>query len=135
MLKDSLSAGAETNQQRFDRVLSEASFEGLRAIFDRVSPDRATLYAGVKDASAYEELLATLGYKLTLTRQIHVQDCYSRLGREGGIRAVLPYYDIPTQSSFPTIVNFDSTVTTTPKAAAFFHALLLHFKKQLSAQP
>jgi len=54
-------------------------------------------------------------------------------GREGGIKAVLPYHDIPTQSSLPTVVNFDGTMTTTPKAAAFFEALLRELKKQLHA--
>jgi hypothetical protein len=68
-----------------------------------------------------------------LTRQIHVQDSYSRLGREGGVRVVLPYYDIPTQSSFPTLVNFDSTLTATPKGEAFLNAQLGELKKQLSA--
>jgi hypothetical protein len=45
----------------------------------------------------------------------------------------LPYYDIPTQSSLPTLVNLDATVTATPKSAAFFDALLLDLKKQLIA--
>ncbi len=72
--------------------------------------------------------------KLVLTRQIHVQDSYTRLGRDGGVKAVLPYHDIPTQSSLPTLVNFDSTLTTTPKAAAFFEALLGELRNQLNAQ-
>src|SRR6266404_3314531 len=42
-------------------------------------------------------LLGRLGYRLVFTKQIHVQDCYSRVGREGGIRAVLPYHEL-----FPT---------------------------------
>jgi hypothetical protein len=56
------------------------------------------------------------------------------MGREGGVKAVLPYHDIPTQSSLPTLVNFDSTLTTTPKAAAFFEALLGELKNQLNTQ-
>jgi hypothetical protein len=131
MSTNTLPADAETGQQRFERVLSQAPFEGLKAILDRLSPDRAVLYAWVKGANAYEELVARLGYKLTLTKQIHVQDCYSRLGQAGGIKAVLPYHDIPTQSSLPTLVNFDSTVTTTPKAALFFNEVLRELKKQL----
>ena len=83
-------------------------------------------------ANSYEELLARLGYRITLTRQIHVQDAYTRVGSAGGIRTVLPYHDIPTQSSFPTLVNFDSTVTTTPKSAGFFNAMLAALKTQLS---
>jgi hypothetical protein len=45
---------------------------------------------------------------------------------------VLPYHDIPTQSSLPTLVNFDSTVTTTPKSSAFFNQQLMLLKRQLS---
>ena len=83
--------------------------------------------------NSYEELLAKLGYRVTLTKQIHVADCYSRTGREGGIRAVLPYFDIPTQSALPTLVNFDSTVTATPKSAAFFNGMLAELKRQVGA--
>ena len=119
-------------QQRFERVLSQAPFEGLKAILERIGPDREALHAAVLGTSTYEQLLATLGYKLVLTRQIHVQDSYTRIGPEGGIKAVLPYHDIPTQSSLPSLVNFDSTLTTTPKAAAFFEARLSELKKQLS---
>lgn len=134
MPHDSLLPGVETGQERFERILSQAPFEGLKALLDRLSVDRVLLQTRVLGANTLEELLARLGYKLTLTRQIHVQDSYSRLGREGGIKAVLPYNDIPTQSSMPTLVNFDLTVTTTPKGAAFFNALFGEFKKQLGAQ-
>jgi hypothetical protein len=47
---------------------------------------------------------------------------------------VFPYHDIPTQSSLPTLVNFDSTVTTTPKSLAFFNGLLAELKAQLRTQ-
>jgi hypothetical protein len=66
-----------------------------------------------------------------MTKQIHVADCYSRMGPAGGIRAVLPYFDIPTHSALPTLVNYDSTVTATPKSAAFFNELLAELKRQL----
>ena len=130
---DTVTAGAETNQQRFDRILSQGQFEGLKAILDRVSPDRAMLYGAVNGALGYEDLLGRLGYKVTVIKQIHVQDAYSRMGQEGGIKAVLPYHDIPTQSSLPTLVHYDASVTTTPKSAAFFNSLLLALKKQLGA--
>ena len=123
----------ETALQRFERILSQPPFEGLKAILKGLSPDRELLYSAVLGANTYVDLLVRLGYRLTLTRQIHVQDCYSRLGPEGGLKAILPYYDIPTQSSLPTILNLDSSLTTTPKSAAFFEALLLELKKQLSA--
>ncbi len=135
MPTDPVKADAGTAQQRFERVLTQAQFEGLKAILDRLSPDREMLYTTVLGANTYTELLARLGYRLTIIRQIHVQDCYTRVGPEGGIKAVLPYYDIPTQSSLPTLVNFDATVAATPKSAAFFEALFLEVKRQLQAQP
>ncbi len=114
--------------------MSREAFKGLKAILDILSPNRDALCAGVSGTNSYEELVARLGYRLALTKQIHVQDCYSRVGPAGGIRDVLPYYDIPTQSSLPTLVNLDSTVTTTPKSAAFFNDLLLKLKTQLNAR-
>lgn len=134
MSQNHLSANAETAQQRFERLLGQSSLEGLGTILSHVAPDRAKLHAGVLEASTFEELLARLGYKLTLTKQIHVQDSYSRLGQPGGIKVVLPYHDIPTQSSFPTLVNSDATVTVTPRGAAFFTELLRELKNRLSAQ-
>jgi hypothetical protein len=127
--------GVETTQQRFETILSREPFTGLKAILGSLSCDREALCAGVNATNSYEELLARLGYRLTLTKQIHVQDGYSRVGPEGGIRAVLPYHDIPTQSSFPTLVNLDSTVTSTPKSVAFFNGLLVKLKAQLHASP
>ena len=121
----------QTRQQRFESVLGQERFSGLKAILDSLSPDHEALCAGVDGTNSYEELLARLGYRLTLTKQIHVQDCYSRVGPSGGIRAVLPYHDVPTQSSLPTLVNFDSTVTTTAKAAAFFNGLLAQVRTKL----
>lgn len=112
-------------------ILALAQFEGLKAILGRVAPDREQLPSAVAAASTYSELLARLGYRLTIVRQIHIQDCYERLGAAGGIKAVLPYYDIQTQSSLPTLVNLDSTVTNTPKSAAFFEELFLELKRQL----
>jgi hypothetical protein len=134
MSPDPQPTDAGTRQQRFERILSQARFEGLKAILERLCAEREVLYAAILGTSNYEQLLARLGHKLVLTRQIHVQDSYTRLGRAGGVKAVLPYYDIPTQSSLPTLVNFDSTLTTTPKAAAFFEALLGDLKNQFNAQ-
>ena len=116
----------------FETIISREVFTGLKAILDSLSPDRDALCAAVSGANSYEELLKRLGYSLTLTKQIHLQDCYSRVGRDGGIRAVLPYHDIPTQSSLPTLVNLDSTVTTTPKSATFFNELLVELRAQLN---
>ena len=121
----------ETRQQRFERVLSGEPFKGLKAILDSLSRDPETLSNGVNSTNSYEELLAKLGYRITLTKQIHVADCYTRTGPAGGIRSVLPYFDIPTQSALPTLVNYDSTVTATPKSAAFFNGLLAELKRQV----
>ena len=125
----------EPNQTvRFEKVLSREPFKGLKAILDSISSNREAQCAAVNGTASYEEVLVRLGYRITLTNPIHVQDCYSRVGPAGGIKAVLPYYDIPTQGSMPTIVNFDSTVTTTPKSALFFNQMLAALKTQLSAQ-
>ena len=126
--------GAETRQQHFESVLSREQFQGLKAILDRLSPDREALSEGVRGSNSYAELLGRLGYRLTLIKQIHVQDAYSRVGSTGGIKAVLPYYDIPSQSSLPTLLNHDSTVTATPKSADFFNKMLAALRIQLSAQ-
>ena len=134
MPNQSAEIAAETKQQRFERLLSGELFTGLKAILDRLSSDRETLNEAVTGTNSYEELLARLGYRLSLIPQIHVQDSYSRVGRAGGIKAVLPYHDIPTQSSLPTLVNFDSTVCTTPEAANFFNQMLAAFKTLLRTQ-
>src|SRR5438445_2997700 len=135
MANPTILPGVDSRQQRFDDVLSGERFKGLKAILDSVSPGGEGLCQRVSGANSYEQLLLGLGYRITLTKQIHVADCYSRVGPAGGIRAVLPYNDIPAQSSLPTLVNFDSTVTTTPKSAGFFNEMLSEFKTQLRAQP
>jgi hypothetical protein len=127
------STGPNARPERFEPIFSQPHFEGLKAILGRLASDGEALCAAILNSNTYEQLLATLGYKLVLIRQIHVQDAYSRTGPEGAIRAVLPYYDIPTQRSLPTLVNFDRTLTTTPNAAAFFEGLLRELKKQLGA--
>lgn len=134
MADQSANTGLETRQQDFERVLSREPFKGLKAILASLSADREALCQGVHGTSSYEELLARLGYRLTLTKQIHVQDAYSRVGSAGGIKAVLQYHDIPSQSSLPTLLNYDSTVTATPKSADFFNKMLAALKTQLSAQ-
>jgi hypothetical protein len=134
MQNESANTDKETRQQNFERVLSREAFAGFKAILASLSPDREALCEGVSGTNSYTEFLAKLGYRITLTEQIHVQDAFSRVGSAGGIKAVLPYYDIPTQSSFPTLVNYDATVTTTAKSAAFFNEMRATLKKQLSAQ-
>jgi len=134
MANQSDNANGEMRQQNFERVLSREPFKGLKAILDSLSADRAALCEGVSGTNSYEELLSRLGYRITLTKQIHVSDSYTRMGSAGGIKIVLPYHDIPTQSSLPTLVNFDSTITTTPESARFFNAMLAALRTQLSVQ-
>jgi hypothetical protein len=131
MANQTADPAVDSRQRQFESVLSRERFKGLKAILDSISPNGAGLCQRVSGVNSYEQLLLGLGYRLMLTKQIHVADCYSRVGPAGGIRTVLPYHDIPTQSSLPTLVNFDATVTTTAKAAAFFNELFAELKADL----
>lgn len=131
MVDSSANTVVETRQQRFERILSSEPFKGLKAVLDSLSRTPESLWNGMNSSNSYEELLARLGYRVTMTKQIHVADCYTRTGPAGGIKAVLPYFDIPTQSALPTLVNYDSTVTATPKSAAFFNGMLAELKRQV----
>jgi len=81
--------------------------------------------------SSCRNFLHKLGLRLVLVKQIHEQDCYYRLGRAGGVRAVLPVHDIASYSTMVTLVNFDSTVSATPNAVDFYDDQLAQFKIQL----
>lgn len=131
-MTNGLNNSMEINQRNFDLALAGEPFKGLRVILDSLSPDRQTLCEAVSSTNSYEEVVAKLGYRITLIQQIHIQDCYSRVGPAGGIKSVLPYYDIPTQGSMPTLVNFDSSITTTPAAVRFFNDLLTALRAQAS---
>ena len=86
------------------------------------------MQAAIVTTNSYPMFLAKLGYRVIMVKQIHEQDCYSRLGPAGGIRAVLPMHDMATYSTIVTLVNFDSTVTTTPKAVDYYDNQLTEFK-------
>jgi hypothetical protein len=75
--------------------------------------------------------LGKVGYRVAVVKQIHEQDCYSRLGPAGGIRAVLPLHDTATYSTMVTLVNYDLTLTTTANSIEFYDDLLAEFKTQL----
>src|SRR5690242_19650692 len=109
----SLKRPTETRQQDFEPVISSEPFKGLKAILDTLSQSREVLCDAVHGTNSYADLVAKLGYRISLTRQIHVQDSYSRLGPVGGIKKVLSYFDVPSHSSLPTLVQYDSTLTTT----------------------
>lgn len=120
-------------RQRFEHVLSLEPFTGLKAILLCLSSDRQTVCEAVDGTNSYDELLAKLGFSHRVIRQIHVQDAFSRVGAAGGVKSVLPYYDVPTQRSLPTLVNFDFTVTSTLESAGFFNDLLTALKAQWGA--
>jgi hypothetical protein len=123
---------AQTEPQQLLEILARGQFDGLKAILLSLGSEPGVLNKAIQSTRSYQELLQRVGYQLTLTNQIHIQDCYSRIGPAGGIKAVLPYYDIPTQGSLPTLVNFDATVTTTPKSVAFFDKMLVALKTELA---
>ena len=122
---------AETEDQRFERILALDQFKPLKAVLDNLSTTVPVMQGAIITTNSYQMFLGKLGYRVILVPQIHEQDCYSRLGPAGGIRAVLQVHDIATYSTLVTLVNYDSTVTTTPKSVDFFCDQLAEFKTQL----
>jgi hypothetical protein len=122
---------SETAEQHFDRILSRDQFKTLKAVLDELKSDATAMHAAIVTTNSYQNFLTKLGYRVILVPQIHEQDCYSRLGPAGGIRAVLPVHDIATYSTLVTLVNYDSTVTTTTKSVDFYDDRLAEFKTQL----
>ncbi|MGH7990511.1 MAG: hypothetical protein ACREDS_10030 [Limisphaerales bacterium] len=122
---------SESEQQRFERILSRDQFKPLKAILDNLAVAFLAMQGAIITTNSYRNFLDKLGYRLVLVKQIHEQDCYSRLGRAGGIRAVLPVHDVATYSTMVTLVNFDSTVSTTANSVDFYDDQLAQFKVQL----
>ena len=118
----------ETETQRFERIIAREPFKPLKAVFDNLGRTVSAMQAAIVTTSSYRNFLDKLGYRLVIVKQIHEQDCYSRLGPAGGIRAVLPVHDIATYSTMVTLVNFDSTVSTTNNSADFYDNQLAQFK-------
>lgn len=118
----------ETETQRFERILSRAQFKPLKAVFDNLGSAILAMQKAIFTTSSYRNFLDKVGYRLVQVTQIHEQDCYSRLGPDGGIRAVLPVHDIATYSTMVTLVNFDATVSTTPNSIDFYDEQLAQFK-------
>jgi hypothetical protein len=121
----------ETEPQRFERILSRAEFKPLKAVFDHLGVDTATKVAALITTNTYQMFLGKLGFRVEVVKQIHEQDCYSRLGPAGGIRAVVPLHDTATYSTLVTLVNYNSTITTTPKSIDYYDDQLADFKIQL----
>lgn len=131
---DPIQAG-ETELQRFDRVLARAEFKPLKTVFDHLGADSAAMNAALITTNSYPMFLGKLGYRMVVVKQIHEQDCYARLGPKGGIRAVLPLHNTETYSTMVTLVNFDSTLTTTPNSVDFYDEQLAEFKTRLMKRP
>ena len=125
---------SETEQQRFDRILSRSEFKPLKDVFDNLAIDVPLIQAAIITTNSYQTFLAKLGYRTILVKQIHEQDCYARLGPAGGIRAVLPVHDTATYSTMVTLVNYNATVTTTPKSVDYYDDQLAEFKTQLMSR-
>jgi hypothetical protein len=124
----------ESDEQRFSRVLSRPEFKTLKAVLVNLNSADAMMNAALITTNSYQMFLGKLGYRVVVVKQIHEQDCYSRLGPAGGIRAVLPVHDTATYSTLVTLVNFDSSVTTTAKAVDFYDQQLADFKTQLMSK-
>jgi hypothetical protein len=122
---------SETAEQRFERILLRPQFKPLKAVFDNLGIAVPVMQAAIITTNCYQNFLGKLGYRVVLVKQIHENDCYARLGPKGGIRAVLPVHDTTTYSTMVTLVNFDSTVTTTANSMDFYDAQLAEFKVQL----
>jgi len=124
-------AADETEPQRFERILAREQFKPLKNVLDNLGIAIPAMQAAIVTTNSWPMFLAKLGYRLVVVKQIHEQDCYSRLGRAGGIRAVLPVHDIATYSTMVTLVNYDATVTTTSKSVDYYDDQLAAFKVQL----
>ena len=132
MTKTIIDPAAQAQVNDFLEIISREPFTGLKAILFSLGAEADLLHKAIQSTRSYEELLQRVGYRIALTKQIHIQDCYSRVCPAGGIKAVLPYYDIPSGSSLPTLVNLDATVTTTPKSVAFFNHMMAAVKMELN---
>jgi hypothetical protein len=122
---------AETELDRFNRILARTEFKPLKAVLDKLGADSAGMNAALITTNSYQMFLGKLGYRVIVLKQIHEQDCYARLGPAGGIRAVVPLHDTATYSTLVTLVNYDSTVTTTEKSVDYYDEQLAAFKTQM----
>ena len=124
-------AVAETDHQRFARILLRPQFKPLMDVLDQLGANVPVMHGAIVTTNSFQMFLGKIGYRVEVVKQIHEKGCYARLGRAGGIRAVLPLHDTTTYSTMVTLVNFDSTVTTTANAVDFYDEQLAQFKVQL----
>jgi hypothetical protein len=121
----------ELEAERFNRILARPEFKPLKAVFDHLDADVTAKAAAINTTNSYSLFLAKLGIRVVVVKQIHEQDCYTRLGPAGGIRAVLPVHDPATYSTMVTLVNYDSTLSTTVNSIDYYDDQLADFKTQL----
>ena len=122
------SSAEEPDAQRFERILSRNDFKPLQLLFGNLHAAVMVMQEAIVTTGTYRNFLDKLGYRLVVVKQIHEQDCYARIGPAGGIRAVLPVHDIATYSTMVTLVNLDSTVSTTSNSVDFYDEQLARFK-------
>jgi len=96
------------------------TLQGAESILDNLSRDSAAVCDGVHSTNSFEELVARLGYRVNDDKQIHVADATRAWagGRDQSGSSLFRYSDA---QRLPTLVNYDSTVTATPKSAAIFN--------------
>ena len=124
-------AVVETDPQRFTRILVRPQFKPLKDVLDNLGADVPALLAAIITTNSYQMFLGKVGYRVEVVKQIHENDCYARLGPKGGIRAVLPLHDTTNYSTMVTLVNFNSSLTTTPNSIDYYDDMLADFKTQL----
>ena len=127
-------AALETDHQRFARILMRPQFKPLKDVLDNLGKDVPSLHGAIVATNCYQMFLGKVGYRIEVVKQIHENDCYARLGPKGGIRAVLPVHDTATYSTMVTLVNFNSSVTTTPNSVDYYDDQLAEFKTQLMSR-
>lgn len=124
----------ESDQQRFDRILLRPEYKNLKDLLNNLEVTVPVMLTAIVTTNSYQMFLAKIGYRAVVVQQIHEKECYFRLGPKGGIRAVLPVHNTATYSTMVTLVNYDSTVTTTLNSIAFYDDLLAEFKTRLMSR-
>jgi hypothetical protein len=128
------SPAVESDSQRFDRVLARAEFKPLKAVIEQLRLESALMCAALITTNSYQMFLGKLGYRVEVVKQLHEQDCYTRLGPKGGVRAVVPLHDTATYSTMVTLVNLNRSVTTTSNSVDFYDRQLAAFKTQIMSK-
>jgi hypothetical protein len=124
-------AAVETDHERFVRILARPEFKPIKDVMHHLGATLPALHTAIVTTNSYPLFLGKLGYRIEVVKHIHENDCYSRLSREGGIRAVLPLHDAATYSTMVTLVNYNSSVTTTTKSVDYYDEQLAEFKTEL----